>query len=246
MTAQEIDNTVMPETHNTVAEFSAYLARAYQNVFYQGCFHVVEEELERMREYVKREMDLTRDYPPSFVTHFMNSRIDTKLIGGTVTCSETIGMTNITESVRVAQVKQDLSNNTYYLYMDRFDSDVDPISITKQQGRKAELVLTEFKKRLFFLRLTKIGYFEVACYIAHTWHKEKKIMKYEETNPMTTTARRFTLRNREIIENADNDSRQIFATGQDYWILAYTRFEASTNGRSNPVEKTAYAAMLPL
>lgn len=258
---QELLKVVMPEMHSNIADLSAYLSRVYPNVFHDNTFHVVEEEVERIRTYMAREIELIKNYPPSFMTHFMNSRIDTKLVGLRINSSlsvqsssisqgrginELVGLPSITENVRVAQVKLDLSNNSYYLYMNKFDSDVDPVSITKQQVRKAELVLVEHNKKLYFLRLTKVGVFEVACYIAHMWHKEKKIMRYEETNPMTTAARRFTLRNKEIIENTDNDLRQIYASGQDYWILAYTRFEPSHNGRGGPAEKTTYAAMLPL
>jgi hypothetical protein len=247
MIRQEIEYTVIPEIHNSVENFSTYLSRVYPNVFYENTFHVVIEELQRIRDYLKREIEVISNYPPSFMRNFMNSRIDTKLIGNhDQKHNEMVGMTNIEEAIRSAEVKYQLLDNSYYLYMDQFNGDVDPLSITKNQVKKAELVLTEFDKKLFFIRLTRIGLFEVACYIAHMWHKEKKIMKYDETNPMTTSARRFTLRGNIITENSDNNEGEIATTGQNYWILAYTRFETPSNGRGNPIQKITYAAMLPI
>ncbi len=246
-----IENVVMPEIHTNFFEFCAYLERVYANVFYTDAtdvqaFHVDPSELERIRNYIERELDLIQTYPPSFVTQFMNMRMETRLLptytGSSPQTSdqmmerassadtgvvELIGDRRISEDTRITHVKATLESNNYYVRVNRFSPLMDPLYYTKTLGKivKAKLIMTEYCGKLYLLRLTRVIHFEVACFICEQWKKHRRIMSYEETRTARTTSRQYVIHRDVISESGDNNDEEIAHSGQDYRVLVYTRIE---------------------
>ena len=177
---------------------------------------------------------------------------------------EFVGVSRILEDIHITRVKKELLSSEYYMRVEYFNPLMDPLSVVKktEHVKKAELIMIEFDQKLYFLRLTRVGYYETACYICHMWKTQRHIMSYDEEETLVTSSRLYSLQRGCIEENKDNDEIAIRATGQNYQILNYTRAEAtgvdpatmahqqlfpSLHGQSNKTKEShVYAAMLPL
>jgi hypothetical protein len=247
------------ETHDDIGHFQNYLERIYPSVFYKEVFHVERSELERVRSYMERELDVIQSYPPEFSTHFKNMRLNTDLFRkqstrieagrGTVilqtqlSSTEFIGQKHIDKDNHTTLVKANRLSNLYYMRVDRFNPMMDPLSTWKkgEKFEKAELIMTEIGGKLYFLRLTRSHHIEVACNICHMWKTQRQLLSYEETGTRNTAVRRYHIVKDEIVEHNNNDEEQIQLTGEDYRVLHYERVTySSSNGR------VTYVAMLPL
>jgi hypothetical protein len=159
---------------------------------------------------------------------------------------ELIGTERVEDDIRMTLVKRNRISNTYFMRVNRFNPMMDPLSSSKKSGKveKAELIMTEVKGALYFIRLTREGHFEIACNICHAWKTQRQLLSYNETGTRDTTSRIFELRGDYIIERNDNNEAAIRTTGEDYHVLVYTRSLFISPKRQ--IAKVVYAAMLPL
>jgi hypothetical protein len=249
-TTDTIMTAIVPEIHTDFSSFVIYLKRVYPSVFYGnglGGFHVDPSELSLVRDYMERELDIIQTYPPEFATRFMNMRTDTKLIERRRDVSgEIIGREQISDDIHNTMVKSLRMSNVYYKRITHFDPLMDPLSELKKGDKveKAELFMIEHERKLYFLRLTKVGFFEVACHICHMWKTRNQLLSYNETTTRDTSSRVFKIINGVIVERDDTKKDAIKATGEDYWVVMYTR-PISKLGNADKSE-VVYAAMLPL
>ena len=278
MRSQSIETVVVPEIHAEYEPFVVYLHGVYPNVFYDNKFHVEERELRNVLFYMERELDIIRTYPESFMNDFINSRMNTKLLPNqNESYPELIGHKHIMDDIRLSLIKTQQLSNTYFMKVVNFEAYMDPLYVSKKldntkkapskkkdekkQDQKASLIMIEYQKKFYLLRLTKLGYSEIAAYICDRWKKERRIMEYEETRTLVSATRNYALNRHIIKERDDNDNEGIEATGQNYQILEYGRNEIireaeqpeETTNRSKKKSskpkispRPVYAAMLPL
>jgi hypothetical protein len=210
-----------------------YLEQICPNYFYKGKFHVNASEVDKLRAYMKREIELIKNNSPDFFKGFLNSRLNINLIYSPD--NEIVGMENVQRIKDTYRIRETLSSEGYYMFVRNFHPSMDP-SEKKGTFQQAKLILIQMKERLYFLRLTRMGTAETAQYICDQWKKGRLLSDYEETRQQTTTKRLFSINRRhEIEEEPDNDIRAIEASKEDYYILIYERRK-----------KTTYAAILPV
>lgn len=278
MQPQSIESVVVPEIHVEYETFVPYLHRVYPNVFYGNKFHVGERELRNVLFYMERELDIIRTCPDSFMNDFINSRMDTKLLPNqNESYPELMGQKHIVDDIRLSLIKTQQLSNTYFMKVVNFEAFMDPLYVSKKldntqkasskkkderkQDQKAPLIMIEYEKKFYLLRLTKLGYSEIAAYICDRWKKERRIMEYEETRTLVSATRNYELNRHIIKERDDNDNEAIEATGQNYQILEYGRNEiireaeqpeeTTTKSRKKSSKpkispRQVFAAMLPL
>lgn len=253
-TKDPITSVVVPEFHNDFISFGAYLTRVYPSVFYNNAFHVPEVEVQQVRDYMERELDIIQTNPPEFAQYFMAMRMEMNLIdtqslpSGAV---ELVGSQQVNDNMMTTLTKGLRLNATYFTRITYFNSAMDPLSVIKLSDKsegatveKSELFMIEVRGRLHFLRLTRGGHFSVACHICHMWKTRREILGFEETTERDTKARIYVVDGDEIVERHDNDKLGIEATGQNYSILMYTRVVAASSRKQEP--RQVFAAMLPL
>lgn len=250
---QEIETVVIPENNTDINVFESYLMRVYPNVFYTDngvkAFHVITDELNSMREYMKRELDIIKEYPREFFHHLNNTRMNIKLIKQS--SSEIIGINNITSFMTDMNIRINLLSKTHLRHIGRFVSNIDPLHYDRNskddKNEKSEMVTIFYKSKLYIIRLFKSGIEEVATYAAMIWHKEKRILPYDyyDTNFPSMTSRLFQHKNGEIQESTGNKNDDIEASGMDLWVLSYTRTKMDRSKNKEP-HVTVYAAMLPI
>ncbi len=252
---QKIERMVILGVGEDFKLFEEHLLDVYPNVFYRdetgiATFHVLEKELFQIREYMKRELDIIKFYPRMFYKHLSNTRMNIKLIEKSD--NETIGIQNITQHLKDAEIRSNLLTKNYSRHVLKFLPEMDPLFYEKNpkgsKTDKANLITTFFQGKLIAIRIFFEGSQEIAVYACSVWKNEKRILPYnfKGNNLPAMNYRTFYFKNGEIVEakESKNKEESISITGQDYWILSYDR--VTTDGAHKKNKTTmVHAAMLP-
>lgn len=233
---QIIEGLVVINKYDDINLFKNYLEKIYPNRFYDGKLHVDEKEIEKIKEYMKRELILIKNYTTSFRENLLDSRMDISLLKTQSTLS---GSSEISYNNILLNIKKKFLNEYSFIYSPYFDPSFDPRNVDDNSFRekKTELILIPFNGKFFFIRMTENGRSLTAVYIAELWAKKREIGSYYTTQKKRITyIRNFLFKDGSIIESQKNNHEILQQSGEDYWILSY------------PLEngEMAYAAMLPI
>jgi hypothetical protein len=259
---QVIEKMVIVEVSPDLRTFETYLTSIYPRVFsgdvFQGetqmqmAFHVLASEVEEIKEYMKRELDLIKNYPSTFFTHLANTRMNVKLMEHYR--SELTNSEIIERYICDADIRRNLTSKIYLRHVEFFRPEIDPLhpihfasSSHKSHIQSAEMVTIFYKNNLYIIRILKEGKYEIATKACHIWKRDRLIVPFDmnESDATTYQARSFIYSNGEIVESSRNDDELLRSSGQDYYVLSYTR-PTKSDLRKRVINTTVYAAMLPL
>lgn len=234
---QEIENSVVIKPCSTYNSFIQYLEEVYPNRFYDSAFRVKKEDLEDVKNYMKREIDLIKNYSKNYEKYFISNRMDLSLISHSP--NEIIGHERIFYNNMLHDSKKEKTSEKSYLYIGNFNPTYDINYDKLSRDTKAELVIITFRNKKFYIRMTKDGFFNTAVFLCDLWAKYKLIGPYEcRDKKKIAYVRKFLWveNSSMIVESKNNEDDNIKTSGEDYWVLNYRL----KNGNH------ASAAMLPI
>lgn len=220
---QKIEEIIVFKKYDTMEKMTKYLENIYPNRFYNDVLHVNASEIDKIKEYFYRELLLVKNYPKDFENYFTTERMKVSLIKKElpeINGFETIFYRNI-----LAEIKKLKLSEKSYLFMRQFSPTVD-INYGDKNSKdiKAELVIIPFRGKYYFIRMTSIGSYSVAANICDLWAKKKEIGSYYSTERKNISfLRKFIYEESTnmIVESRHNESDNILASGDDYWVLIY-------------------------